>query len=90
MLPISSRIKSAKESVRKLVVTVSNLSFGVYLAHVLVMQYGLWNIEIIKNTDNYIVQTIMSFVFSLLVTLLLIYAISLLPLSNYIIAYKKK
>lgn len=90
LLPISSRIKSAKESVRKLVVTMSNLSFGVYLAHVLVMRYGLWKLWIIQDIHNYVVQTIVVFMLSMLGTLLLVYAISLTPFSKYIISYKKK
>lgn len=79
---------SAKASVRKSIVTISNLSFGIYLAHMLVMRYGLWKLEIIQNLDSYIVQTMVVFVFSMLGTLLLVYAISLTPFSNYIISIK--
>lgn len=88
--PISQWVKGTKESVRNFIVVMSNLSFGVYLAHILIMRYGLWKLDVIQSIDNYIVQTIAVFVLSLLGTLLLVYVISLIPFSNYVIAYKKK
>ena len=88
--PLSERVVRAGDGVKKIIVNVSNLSFGVYLAHIFVMHYGLCELEIIQNIDNYIVQTIVVFVLSILGALFLVYAISLTPFSNYIIAYKKK
>lgn len=88
--PVSQWLKGTKEGVRKFIVMMSNMSFGVYLAHILVMRSGLWKLDIILSIDNYIVQTIAVFVLSMLGALLLVYAVSLTPFSNYIIAYKKK
>lgn len=86
---ISDLIKNSLSTYKNLVVNFSNLSFGVYLAHILVMRYGLWQLEWIQNTDNYIVQTLLVFFLTLFITIVLVYFISKLPVGNYIIAYKK-
>ncbi|MCM1142881.1 MAG: acyltransferase, partial [Muribaculum sp.] len=41
----------------KIVATISNLSFGVYLSHILIMRYILWKAPIIYMIDNYTLQT---------------------------------
>lgn len=84
--PVSQWVKGTKESVRNFIVMISNLSFGVYLVHVLVIRYGLWRIEFIQDANDYLVQTTMIFFLSFV----FVYIISLTPFSNYIIAYKKK
>lgn len=86
---ISDLIKNSQSKLKNLVVNFSYLSFGVYLAHLLVMRYGLWQIEWIQNIENYIVQTLLVFFLTLFFTNVLVYFISKLPVGNYIIAYKK-
>lgn len=88
--PISNCLSKSKDSVKKVILTTSNLAFGVYLGHILVMRYGLWKLSFIQQIDNYVFQTIVVFVLSFLGTLLLGYVISLTPWGHYIIAYKNK
>lgn len=72
----------------KVCVDISNLSFGIYLSHILIMRELLWNIEWIKSIHNYILQTSVVAVCSILSSLLLCVLISTLPFSEYIIGYK--
>ena len=38
-------------------VMFSNLSFGMYLCHILIQRYWLWHVSYILNIQNYILQT---------------------------------
>ena len=88
--PISQWVKESKDGVRKSIVTISNLGFGVYLSHLLVMRYGLYRLELIQNINNYMIQTALIFFLSFFLSFVFVYIISLTSFSNYIIAYKKK
>ena len=87
--PISARVKVAKQYIRNIVVNLSNLSFGVYLAHILVMRYGLWQLKCIQNIDNYMLQTLVVFVLTTIITFCIVFVLSRLYIGNYFIAYKK-
>lgn len=67
---------------------ISNLSFGIYLSHILIMRELFWNLEWIKSMHNYILQTFVVAFCSILSSLLLCVLISILPFSDYIIGYK--
>ncbi|MDE5929123.1 MAG: acyltransferase [Muribaculaceae bacterium] len=68
------------------VVTLSNLSFGIYLTHILIMRHWLWDCSWIAAISNYglqcLVIAVLTFVFSALACLL----ISYLPMSQWVIA----
>lgn len=86
---VSGKVKDANQTLKDRVVTLSNLSFGVYLAHILVMRYGLWQFKWIQNIDNYIVQTGVVFILTTIGTFLLVFVLSRLCIGKYFIAYKK-
>lgn len=69
---------------------VSNLSFGIYLTHIFVMRYVLWELDIIQNINSYIVQTIIVIIATFISSLILCYVIARLPFAQYIIGYKIK
>lgn len=69
---------------------VSNLSFGIYLTHIFVMRYILWELDIIQNINSYIIQTIIVIIATFIGSLILCYAIARLPFAQYIIGYKIK
>ena len=69
---------------------ISNLSFGIYLIHIAVMRFFIWNLDFIINTNNYIVQWIMVVGLTFIISCSIAYIISLLPFGDYIIGYKKQ
>ncbi len=72
------------------ILTISNLSFGIYLTHIFVMRYVLWKCNFIINIDSYIIQTIVIIILTFIGSLGLSYLIAKLPLAEYIIGYKIK
>ncbi len=68
---------------------LSNLTFGVYLAHILVMRYWLWKIEWIQTIANYPLQTIIIFFFTTIITFILALLTSRMPLLHRLIGYKR-
>jgi surface polysaccharide O-acyltransferase-like enzyme len=72
------------------ILLVSNLSFGIYLTHIFVMRYILWELDIIQNINSYIIQTIIVIIATFIGSLILCYAIARLPFAQYIIGYKIK
>lgn len=87
--PLSDKVQVRSNVIKKNIVAFSNLSFGVYMGHILIMRYVLWNIPWILSIPNYIIQTLTVFLLTVFVTVLLVYALSLTPIGNYIVAYKK-
>ena len=74
----------------KFLTTFSNLGFGIYLMHILVMRYFLWRSDFIVYGLGGIGQIIMTWGLTLAISFLLTYAISYLPFSEYIIGYHHK
>lgn len=68
----------------------SNLSFGMYLCHILIQRYWLWHVSYILNIQNYILQTFIIIILTILFSYVLSYLLSKLPLGNQIICYKNK
>lgn len=71
-------------------VMFSNLSFGMYLCHILIQRYWLWHVSYILNIQNYILQTFIIIILTILFSYVLSYLLSKLPLGNQIICYKNK
>ena len=76
--------------VETLLTRISNLSFGIYLIHIFIMRYILWEWDFIQNMDGYIIQTITTGGLTFILSTLCCYLISLLPFSQYIIGFKNK
>ena len=67
---------------------ISNLSFGIYLIHIFIMRYILWEWDFIKNIDSYFFQTSIIAILTFIITTAFSHLISLLPFSIHIIGYK--
>lgn len=67
---------------------VSNLSFGIYLIHIFVMRYLLWNWSFIRSIDSYLIQTLTIALLTFVLSVAGSYLISFLPAASYIIGYK--
>lgn len=75
---------------RNLLIEVSNLSFGIYLIHILVMRHVLWCMSIIQNISNPIMQTLVVFTFTIVVSIITCMLVSRMPWAQYIIGYRKR
>lgn len=82
-----SKIKIKKGGIVEL---ISNLSFGIYLIHIIVMRFFIWELDFIININNYILQWIMVVGLTFIISCSIAYVISLLPFGDYIIGYKKQ
>lgn len=69
---------------------IANLSFGIYLIHIFIMRYILWECDFIQNMNSYIVQTITIAIITFVLSTVSCYLISLLPFASSIIGYKEK
>lgn len=73
----------------RLTVRISNLSFGIYLCHILIMREILWNISLIRSIDNYILQSFVIFGLTFILSVAVCEFLSRMPFAQFIIAYKK-
>lgn len=69
---------------------IANLSFGIYLIHIFIMRYILWECDFIQNMDSYIIQTITIAIITFVLSTVSCYLISFLPFASSIIGYKEK
>ena len=67
---------------------IANLSFGIYLIHIFIMRYILWECNFIANIDSYILQTSTIAILTFVLSTIACYLISWLPFSAYLIGYK--
>ena len=70
-------------------IRLSNLTFGIYLCHIFIMRACLWNVPFIAAlpaTQQIVVTIVLTFVISLAI----VWLISLTPVGNYVIGYKQK
>lgn len=74
--------------VETMLTRISNLSFGIYLIHIFIMRYVLWECNFIQNMDSYILQTVTIAVLTFALSTITCYLISWLPFSSYLIGYK--
>ena len=73
----------------KFITLTSNLCFGIYLSHIAIMRYGIWNIHIIANISNYYLQWAIVVILTFGLSWILAFCISKLPFGDYIIGYKQ-
>lgn len=86
-LSIQSRLR---EPVIKRLSLTSNLTFGIYLVHILVMRYWLWHQKWIIDISNYILQTVVISLLTVIGSLVLCYIIAKTPVGEYMIGYRIK
>lgn len=79
-----------REGIRKGITLLSNLSFGIYLIHIFIMRYLLWNWSFIWSIDSYVLQTVVIGTQTFVSSVVCCYLISLLPGTKYIIGWKCK
>ena len=73
---------------QRLLTRFSNLSFGIYLIHIFIMRYLLWQMTFIRAIDSYILQTGVVVLLTFVGSALVCYLISFLPGSQYMIGIK--
>lgn len=69
---------------------VSNLSFGIYLAHMFIIRQLLWNWPLIQNIGNLELRTLTIVALAFVSATALSWLISITPLGNYLIGYRRK
>ena len=74
--------------VETMLTRISNLSFGIYLIHIFIMRYILWECDFIQNMNSSILQTVTIAVLTFVLSTIACYLISWLPFSAYLIGYK--
>lgn len=84
-----SKIRVGGGKVTNAIVLTSNLSFGIYLIHIAVMRFFLWEQEWILHINNYILQWAVVVVLTFILSWVAAFAISLLPFGDYIIGFKQ-
>lgn len=85
-----NKVKIKSEKIICAFQLISNLSFGIYLIHIAVMRFFIWELDFIININNYILQWIMVVGLTFIISCSIAYVISLLPFGDYIIGYKKQ
>jgi len=78
------------ERVQRFFEQFSNLSFGIYLVHIFIMRYLLWRSGLLDGVHNYYLQTFLSFAITAVASFVVIWAISFVPKSKYVIGYSRK
>lgn len=81
--------KEISLKIQSIVIEMSRLSFGIYLVHIFIMRYVLWEWDVIKLIPSYIGQTVAIALLTLLGSVLACSFISLLPKAQYMIGYKR-
>lgn len=75
---------------RSTLTELSNISFGIYLMHILLMHELLWQLECVRGIHSYVVQTLVIFVLTFAVSALCAALLSRLPLLWWLVGYRKK
>lgn len=72
------------------IIKISNLTFGVYLIHILIMREWLWKTNFILDIQNYYIQTITVAILSFFLSLTCCFIISKIPFLRIIIGLNSK
>lgn len=67
--------------------TFSNLTFGIYLIHILIMRYWLWHQPWIEQMTNYALQSVVVALLTLAISAMCCFGLSFFPGSRWLIAY---
>ena len=82
--PLAARLERIP-MVRRAVTGASNLSFGVYLSHLLIMRQGIWRMPFVAGIQNYIVQTAAVILLTIALSFLFCRLVSLTPLGRAVV-----
>lgn len=77
-----------KHSLKSIITKVSNLSFGVYLSHIIVCN-AIWRIPFVTS-HGCVLELILTILLTFSISLGIVWLISLLPFAQYIIGYKQR
>lgn len=66
---------------------VANLSFGVHLMHILIMRYWLWKLDFILTINNYIIQTLVIALLTIVISFIICLVLSRFRIGNYLLGY---
>lgn len=81
-------VKTSQDgALSKKLILVSNLSFGIYLIHILIMREWLWKLDVVLNISNYMIQTLVVAVATFAISTITVYFISKLKISKWLIGY---
>lgn len=76
--------------ISSVLIKISNLSFGVYLSHILIMRHWLWLQGWIAEISNYPLQSIVIAILTFAFSVLLCWLLSQLPYSQWLIGYNRR
>lgn len=83
VLQLSDRAKS-------LLTLFSNLSFGIYLSHIIIMRHIVWGLPFVGHIQSQLFQTLIIAFLTLALSLGLSLAFSVTPLANAFVGWRKK
>lgn len=69
---------------------LSDCCFGIYLVHIFIMRYILWNIDWIVHDFGGVGQILITWVLTLLLSFFVTYLISMIPYSEYVVGFRTK
>ena len=75
---------------RKWLTLLSDCTFGIYLVHLFVMRHLLWRIGFIVNGCGWFGQVVFTWILTMAISFSIVYGLSFLPFSEYIIGYHHK
>lgn len=62
---------------------IANLTFGIYLIHMMLLKFVLWKVDFIMNIENYAIRACLLDILTLLISASIVYLISLTSFSSY-------
>ena len=83
VLLLSDRTKS-------LLTLFSNLSFGIYLSHIIIMRHIVWEMPFVVHIQSQLLQTIIVAFLTLVLSFGVSLAFSVTPLGNAVVGWRKK
>jgi len=84
---VKKLILTKGSQLEQFVTTTSSLTFGIYLVHIVVMRHWLWKQDWIIGIGNYYLQWAVIVVLTFIISWLICWLISLMPIGAYIIGY---
>lgn len=84
---IISKLNVESNFAVNMIVKLSNLSFGIYLSHILIMREWLWNQNLIQSIQNYPLQSLLVALITIVLSVIVNYFISRMPYSKWLIGY---
>lgn len=71
-----------------IITRIANISFGIYLCHILIMRELLWHMDLISGIGNYLLQTAVVFILTFIMSFAVCELLSQLPFAQWLIGYK--